>query len=373
MKFPTLVRPHWVRLRTPERIEGDSARTKSVLAEPMRVQLYGQLEVFLKSAAQLDRALDEMYKVYSENGKQPRNRRALVVREILAYMSEGLSFAVGISRFVTEAEFFLLAAGEKSGDLPGAFRQCVRLIKAGRRVHAATREAYAYNGFLTVVLVAFLLFTSHLLVPQAMQLLNGKALVGLGNMIYVVSETITYAGPWALVIAMAGFLLYRRSKATYTGKRRIWLDRHWPYATYRMLQGTTFLISLSSLTSAKVSTGDALIELAEHASPYVAQRLLAARRTFNEGIGLGDALDATGYEFPDRDAITHLRILGSRAGVETAISQFADDWLTTSLERIEISAKVSRTVGLVFIILMVMVVLLGLYDIQNQARLALGV
>ncbi|MGS1117396.1 type II secretion system F family protein [Castellaniella sp. UC4442_H9] len=375
MKFLPVFRRRAARERAvpAQQVADEEISKKSVLPDRMRMQLYGQLEVFLKSAAQLDQALDEMYKVYSENGKRPRDRRALVVREILAYMGEGFSFAIGISRFIPESEYFLLMAGERSGALPGAMRQCVRLIKAGRRISSARREAYAYNAFLLIIVVACLLTTAYLLVPLAMLWMKGAQLTGLGRLLYLLSEAVVYAGLPLLAISAAALWGFKWSKGHYIGPGRVWFDRHWPYATHRMMQGTTFLISLSALTSANVSTGDALDLLAEHASAYMRQRLVATRRAYDDGSGLGEALQATGYEFPDRDAIVHLRILGSRAGVETAITEFADDWLATSLERIEASAKISRIMGIVAVALLAIFIILGSNDMQQQARSALGV
>ncbi|ANN80806.1 type II secretion system F family protein [Bordetella flabilis] len=343
------------------------------LSNNQRIRLYNQLYIHLKNGNKLDVALTDMYEIYSDDGKKPRDKVALMMRDILAGMDNGISFANSMAPYIPEGEYFLISAGEKSSYLKEAMVQASRFIKAKQRIGASMRKAFVYNIFLSIMMVAVLIVSAYYLIPQSMVMIKPAQLTGFAYGLYAMSQFVVNYGIYTVVLIIGFIFLVRWSQPNYTGRHRILLDHVWPFSLYRTVNGATFLISLSSLMQANVQTGDALKELAEHASPYIRQRILAARSGLHHGEGLGDALHVSGYKFPDPEAIRHLRILGAKSGVETAIAQFADDWLEETIKNVENMAEVVRNVGMIMLFSVAGVVVSGTALIQRASQSAMGI
>jgi type II secretory pathway component PulF len=238
-----------------------------VLSTNQRLHLYSQLHLYLKNNHKLDVALTEMYNIYSEDGKKPRNKIALMMKELLTGMASGFSFSGSIAPYIPEGEFFLISAGEKSSYLKEAMMQAKRLIKGKQRIAASMRKAFVYNIFLSLMMVGVLVEAAFYLIPQSMIMIKPEQLTGFAYAVYAMSQFVVHYGIDSLVLVVGIVYLIRWAQPNYTGRHRVTLDRFWPFSLYRTVNGVTFLISLSSLMQANVQTGDALKELAEHASP----------------------------------------------------------------------------------------------------------
>ncbi|WP_323025682.1 type II secretion system F family protein [Castellaniella sp.] len=346
---------------------------QGVLSTALRRQLYSELHLYLKNNHKLDVALTEIYNIYSDDGKKPRNKVALMMKEILTGMAGGFSFANSLAPYIPEGEFFLISAGEKSSYLKESMMQATRLIKSKQRLAASNRKAFAYNTLLGLMMVAVLVASAFFLIPQSMIMVKPEQLTGFAYGVYAMSEFVVHFGVYVLVLVIALIYLIRWAQPNYTGRHRVLLDHVWPFSLYRTVNGATFLISLSALMQANVQTGDALKELSENASPYIKQRILAARSGLHHGQGLGESLHMSGYQFPDPGAIRHLRILGSKSGVEVAISNFADDWLEESVVKFDAVAEVVKNVGMILVFLVAGVVVAGTAMIQKASQSAMGI
>ena len=348
------------------------SRARALTAK-QRVHLYSELFLHLKNSTKLDVALTDMYEIYSDDGRKPRNKIALILKEILSGMAAGFSFAESLGPYLPEGEFFLISAGEKSSYLKESMTQAIRLIKGKQRLGAAMKKAFVYNTFLSLMMAAVLVVAAYYLIPQSMIMIKPEQLTGFAYATYAMSQFVVNYGIYALVVILAVIYLVRWAQPNYIGRHRVFLDNFWPFSLYRTVNGATFLVSLSSLMQANVQTGDALKELAEHASPYIKQRILAARSGLHQGEGLGSSLHLSGYKFPDPQAIRHLRILGSKSGVETAISQFADDWLEETISKTDTAADIAKNVGMILIFLLAGTVIGGTAMIQQASQSAMGI
>lgn len=346
---------------------------KGTLSTKQRLNLYSQLALYLRNNHKLDVALTEMYNIHSNDGQRARNKIALMVKEVLSNMAAGYSFSDSLAPYIPEGEFFLISAGEKSSFLERSMQQAIRLIQSQQRIAESVRKALVYNVSLGLMLAGVLVIAAYYLIPQSMVMVTPEQLTGFARAVYLMSEFVVNYGIYVLILIILLILLIRWAQPNYVGRRRIFLDNFWPFSLYRAVNGATFLISLSSLMQANVSASDALEELASNSSPYLYQRIMAARSGLHHGEGLGDSLHLSGYNFPDPDAIRHLRILGSRSGVEAAIEGFADDWLEETIKKTDATAEVVKTVGMVMVFAVAGVVIMGVGMIQFASQSAMGV
>lgn len=346
---------------------------RGTLTVKQRLNLYNQLALYLRNNHKLDVALSEMYKIHSEDGKRRRNKVALMLQDIAQNMAAGYSFSDSLAPYIPEGEFFLISAGEKSSFLERSMQQSIRLIQSQERIAESVKKALVYNVFLGLMLVGVLVVAAYYLIPQSMVMISPEQLTGFARIVYLMSEFVVNQGIYVLIFIILLILLVKWAQPNYIGKRRILLDNFWPFSLYRAVNGATFLISLSSLMQANVSASDALEELASNANPYLRQRIMAARSGLHHGEGLGESLHISGYNFPDKEAIRHLRILGSKSGVEVAIERFADDWLEETIKKTDATADIVKTVGMVMVFGVAGIVILGVAMIQYASQSAMGV
>lgn len=348
-------------------------KRQSYLSDKARIRFYSALNIYLKNGEKLDTALEEMYKVYSHDGKKTKGKLQLLIRDVLTKISNGNSFSYSMAEYLNEHEYFLLTAGEKSASLGDSLMQSIKLINGKKRMRAAVAGATVYNCFLFVLIVGLLVLTSLFLIPTITVNIDPNQFTGLAKLVYVVSDIVTSFGLLFLVLFFALFVGIRVSLPRYIGRTRVRLDRMYPYSLYRTVNGTTFLISISALLQAGVQLGAALEELEVFANPYMKQRIGAVKYGTAMGNSLGESLHISGYEFPDREAIQHLRLLGGRQGLDKAIASFADDWLEETIRKIESTGQVVGGLGVLLALLMGLVIILGTTQMQQVSQQAMGI
>jgi hypothetical protein len=154
-----------------------------------------------------------------------------------------------------------------------------------------------------------------------------------------------------------------------TGRVRRWLDHLVPWSVYKDFQGVAFLLNISALLRADVKTLDALDILSRNASPWLLERLNAARRLVRQGQHLGLALRNSGYQFPSKDSVNKLVLLTDGDNAEIIIENYARHWLIRAVKIIK--RRTTRLSGALFLIVssymfLLVQVIQQLHDMAGQ-------
>jgi type II secretory pathway component PulF len=174
--------------------------------------------------------------------------------------------------------------------------------------------------------------------PKVMEAMGGIAGVSdflMNNGIYIVIFIVL------LMVTIAGTM------PIWLGRVRVKFDRYPPWAWFRIWQGSSFLLGLSSLLKAQVPLKRAVEILEEEGNPWLKERLRSVREEVLRGRNLGEALRAGNFEFPDPAVALDLEILSERADVGSVIDAITKEWIEEQIEQLELQAKFVRTVGLV--------------------------
>ncbi|MDD5587238.1 MAG: type II secretion system F family protein, partial [Alphaproteobacteria bacterium] len=131
------------------------------------------------------------------------------------------------------------------------------------------------------------------------------------------------------------------------GPMRVKFDMFPPWSWYRVLQGSSFLLGLSALLGAQVPLKRALEILEEQATPWLKERIYAARQEVLRGRNLGEALRYGRYNFPDPSVAIDLEILSERADVGSVIEDVTQEWIRDQIDILKAQAGVARNLGLV--------------------------
>jgi type II secretory pathway component PulF len=160
-----------------------------------------------------------------------------------------------------------------------------------------------------------------------------------------VSDFIANWGLWVLAGLVVFFVVVAVTLPYWKGELRSKLDMYPPWAWYRVLQGSGFLLGLSSLLGSQVPLKRSLEILEDQAKPWLKERINSARQEVLRGRNLGEALRIGKYNFPDPSVAIDLEILSERADVGSVIEQVTDEWMTDQIEILRAQAAVARNVG----------------------------
>lgn len=281
-------------------------------------------------------------------------------------MRNGKRLSQMLSGWVGPVEQMLIAAGEASGTMEKALASATRVMEAKKTITTAVVKGFAYPIILAVVAFAVLYMFGFKVVPEFTKIVPADRFYGMAAVLIRLSD---FARGWifvtaGVVVALMGVFFV--SLPRWDGKVRIFLDRFAPYSIYRVMQGSTWLIGLSAMIEAGVRLETALHQLADLSDTWLRSRILAAIRGMKAGLQMGDALNRSGYEFPDREIIDDLGVYASLSGFDEALSRLGREWLTESVEQIRIRMNVMFGVALLSVAILVGTMVSGMMTMQMQ-------
>lgn len=333
-----------------------------------RLQFYESMSTLLENGVLLNDAVRELYGIYSDGGKQKHHPIALACREASMGVSNGKVLAEAMSNWLPSQERALIDAGQESGDLISALNDCVRLVEARGKILASVVSATVYPLLLWALMAYLLGIISYRMVPNMVRMSDPRYWTGTAAVLYEISNFVTGPGIYVLIALVLLVIVIFWSMPHYTGPGRVAFDRMPPWSIYRTLHGTTFLLNVAVMLRAGIKPYDSLPMLSRTASRWLKQRIEATRYGVGLGQNFGQALKNAGHEFPDKQAIQFLCVLASRKGFAEASMRFSSRWLDNSLKQVAMAASLIRNISILLIGAMMILVLLGSYEMEAMVR-----
>lgn len=332
----------------------------------MRIDFYEGFQNLVENGMSVNDSLKELNKIWSYAGKKPDEPLALVTRDLMVQLSNGTPLSRALSRWVPYEEASLLAAGEQGAKLVQACDDIVRVIVAKQQIVGAVASAVVYPAFLSIPLSMLLWMVATKMIPPMARVSSPESWTGAAQALYQLSNFVTSFGAITVVALLVLIAVFVVSLPRWTGSVRMIFDKGPFYSMYRMVHGSTFLLNLAVMMRANIAPYTALEMLGEYANPWLKERIRGALYGIRMGSNLGMALDDAGHNFPDKKAIQFIRILAAREGFSSAINNYSERWLKTSIKRIQSMAKVSFTVALLLLGGVMALVVVGTQDMQNN-------
>ena len=116
----------------------------------------------------------------------------------------------------------------------------------------------------------------------------------------------------------------------------------------------------------------ALTSLRRDSNKYLKEKIDGALSHIKNGDNLGQALDKAGYEFPDKQIITDLKIYSELDNFEEALDKLANEWLEESVYMIEQRAEIMNMVAMLTVSGIIAWAVFGTFDMQDQITSAMG-
>jgi len=347
-------------LRRPEPVRAGFLARRTMNMQ-RRESLYLELSEFIKNGIGVLAALDEIRRVAESGGASTYGKVLADIRKSCI----SLSFAQAMAPYATQVERLVLAAGER--EPVEALRRCARMLRLTREAASGAFSGLAYPVGLLNAAVFYIYGFATQMLPTFATMVPLDKLTGTGAIFASVAITVRdwiVPGYAVLAIAVALFWL---SLPTWSGALRARLDLFFPWSAYRSTQGASFILSLSALIAAGQPLPAALETMAEGASPWLRERLLAARLNIKGGdANIGAALVAAGYNFPDPDLNRRLVLVSQFSNLDKQLESLATDWIDRLRDEFAGRSKRYGALAMILVLMTMAGIALGMLDIVQQ-------
>ncbi len=226
----------------------------------------------------------------------PKSREAAILDKWVDQMvNEGDTIDIVLKGWVPAEEILIIAASPNDKGLDRA----AALLEKTLARRGMVRTALFYPVLLVVMLIAMLWIVGTFVMPNvlAMQARQGVA----PSMLFTILAAHAWLAPLPFAVL---FLGVRWSLPLWSGQARIWFDLHlWPWTHYRRVQASAFLVSYAAMWGGGLTELETLYAIAETSSPWLKERVLSIARWVEDGRSLGEAMQSSGYGFPDPQTI----------------------------------------------------------------------
>lgn len=302
---------------------------------------------------------------------RPRLVRAL--RYWVVSLQAGDALHESMIGWVPASEAQIIFAGERSNQLPNAFDDLIKTVELVNRLQRKLRAALAYPIIVFVGAFVIGTYIAVTMVPEFRNLSTNQArhpitqvLLGYTWLI----ETAPYVVIGAVVAIMTAFFFSFRY---WTHYGRAWADQRLPpWVIYRQVYGMAFMRAYSVLTQAGVQSTAALNQLADSATPYIASRLYAIENQVLPGMNLGNAMDSTGYDFPDREIIENIMLLPEDSHFNKNLRVVLDAWSEDINELIDQQTTKLNALAIAGIGFVVLSIWIGIMDLVPIGSMTAG-
>lgn len=313
-----------------------------------RQRIWAKLSKLIGNGVPISRAIGTMCDRRRRNcGKG--DAQVIALTEWQNGMNNGKRLSQVIGDWVSPVERMLIAAGDQSGSVEQAMKSAIHVMQASQKIRSSIISGVWYPALLIIASFVVLYMVGFMVVPafakaQPQGGFRGAAAALVGLAYFAQHWMIPMA--IGLVLAVVTFFW---SLSRWDGRVRVILDRFPPYSVYRMLVGSTWLISLAAMIEAGVRLENALQQLNDMSGRWMKNRTLAALSGMRAGYHLGDSLLRSGFDFPDREIIDDLGIYSSLSGFDEALSTLGRDWVDEAVQSIASKMNVIFVVSIIVI------------------------
>lgn len=337
-----------------------------------RMAVARKLASLLRNDFTLMDALNRLEMIESKNGKKPNEPFAIVMREWQKNLERGMSFSDATRGWVPPEETLLVTSGNLS-DLVVALENVSRVVEGTERMKRAMSSAIIYPLFLLALTFGIIILVGIYLVPPLAEI-AGDNMIWTGmaaSLIWLSEFSIKYWFLFLFVFVFAVAIIWV-SLPNWSGKLRAKFDNLPPWNIYKIQMSVGWLMSLSSMVAAGITIPDALRMLADNSNNYLRSILEDTLHYIANGDNLGNALNNTGRDFPNKELIGDLAIYADMNGFDQNLSRIANDYLEESVRKMESISNVLNSVGILLVSAIIAWVVLGTFQMQDQITAALS-
>jgi type II secretory pathway component PulF len=337
-----------------------------------RLNLYQQLAALLRTGVSKTDAFQMAWKVASEEGRKPKEATALILRDILDGMKNGLSLGDAMRAWIPAEDAIILEATERSDDFPGYLDRYCEIIRKRRQIFSTIIGGLAYPIALISAVYGISFYFGSEVVPKIEGLLPTEEWEGPARFLLMLGEFADHYAIPALIGAILSGVTILILLPRWAGAGRRFADRLPVFSLYRMYTGISFLISVSSLVKGGLSVMNAVERVRPLSTPYVRFRLNRIRMGMLNGLNFGAALHASGTGWPDPAMNLSIKVFADTHDLSAQLHRISEDWMERGRVRIESSISVIKTTVLLVVFAVLIGIVSGMYSLQDQISMSLN-
>lgn len=326
-----------------------------------RQRLWKKLSKLIHDGIPVIAALQEIRSL-----KKPTAPISIALAEWIRGLNNGRKISDVVKPWVSTEESMLIMSGEQSGTLDSALTSVVKVSNAKAQINSAVLAGVMYPFFLIILAFGVLYLFGYKIIPAFTKAARGDAWYGVARLMIDTSSFVRNWLHWVALFVVILVVAFFVSLPRWNSRARIAFDRYPPYSIYRVMQGSSWLIALSALVQAGVRIESAMEQLAQGASAWSMARTAAALKGLRAGRNLGESLEKSGYEFPDPEIISDIRIYATKSGFDEALRLIGNDWITESVDRIKLLMNLVFGIAMMLVGGLIMFVVAGLIAMQLQ-------
>jgi type II secretory pathway component PulF len=336
------------------------------LTTHVRLRIYRKIGKMLANGLPLLKTLEELEMRASHEGRKPNEPEAIVLSDWRQVVQNGGMLSEGMQWWTPHTEQMIVMAGEQSGRLELALETAGGVVMSSRRIRNAIVGGLAYPAVIVLMTVGYLYLFGKLVIPRFAMIVDPDRWHGVAHSLYTLSLFVQHGMIW-LLFAVAGLLaLTLFSLPRWGGRLRVRFDRYPPFSIYRMIVGCGFLVAFSSLQTAGFTVEKSLSRLADHAQPWLRQRIDDMLFGVKSGLNVGEAMKNTGYRFPSAEIVEDLCIYAEYKGFADALRTLADEWMQDGVAVVEAQMRVLNGASIVMLAFVLAWLITGFFGIQQE-------
>ena len=336
-----------------------------------RLKIYRKLASLLRNRFSLMDALDMLHDGITNGGKKSGEPMAIAMASWGHALQNGLPFSDALKGWAPDRERLMLSVGDVS-NLENALLNLIKVSEGSTKMIRPIVSAIAYPSFLFMMSVLIVWAIGVYMVPPMLEAVPGLNWVGTARTLVDLSAWVQKNWLIAFAIFPVTALIIYSTISIWTGKIRAVIDNMPPWSLYKIFVGITWLLALSALVKGGVPVSVAMTSLKRDASRYLIERIDAALEYLKNGDNLGQALNKTGYQFPDKEIIADLKIYAELDNFEEALENLANNWLEESVYMIEQKAGILNMIAILLVAAIIAWAVFGVFDMQDQITSAMG-
>lgn len=352
-------------------IETYYARIVCNFSNTSRLKIYRKLASLLRNRFSLMDALDMLHDGLTNGGKKQGEPMAIAMASWGHALQNGVPFSDALKGWAPDRERLMLSVGDVS-NLENALMNLIKVSEGSTRMIRPITSAIAYPSFLLMMAVLILWAIGVYMVPPMLEAVPGINWVGTARTLVDLSAWIQKNWLIAFAVFPIIALIIYATISIWTGRIRAKFDNAPPWSLYKVFVGITWLLALSALVKGGVPVSVAMSSLKRDASKYLKEKIDAALEFIKNGDNLGQALDKTGFQFPDKEIIADLKIYAELDNFEEALESLANNWLEESVYMIEQKAGILNMIAILFVAAIIAWAVFGVFDMQDQITSAMG-
>jgi type II secretory pathway component PulF len=343
------------------------AWAKHTFTPKLRARLYRKLAARLENGVRLRDTIASLHERAATHGKT--ETLAIILPDVLHTLDRGEGLAAALMPWVNSLECTAIASGEKSGKMVETLRHSADSLGDVREIVKTIRNNMAYPLLLFITIIATAYFIGAWFLPEMTALAPASQFTDVALSLYWFSAFVQSAWFWIILAALVGSIItiIKLLPVAFGDDRfRVYLDKVPPWSIYRLVVGSSFLVTLSALLQSGIALQEALILINKYASPYLSVRLNAILDEIRKGRNFGDALDATEYRFPDDEIIDDLIVYSTLPHFEQVLYEYGKNWMAEGLETIKEQAIILQTIAFLIMAAVIGWLVIGVMQMQQQ-------